>query len=218
MFGIIFNRADLDEGISFLAYLLSGMFPFFFTQSSMTAGVNSIVSNTKLLVNLRFPRLVLPLSALIESLVGFLTSIVVFYLIVGPISGIWPSTTIVWLLPLLAVHIVFNFGLSTLVARIAVPFRDLNNLVSYLTRLWLYLSSVIYPASFIEGAPAIIQHTVGLNPLVSILGIYRYALVGDALPVDLGPAFLKASLWAFGVALIGCMLFIRHEGKMARYL
>ncbi len=219
VFGVIFDRGELEEGVSFLAYLLSGMFPFFFTQSSMTAGVNSIVSNTKLLANLRFPRLVLPLSALMESLVGFLTSILVFYLIAGPISGVWPSHTIIWLLPLLVIHVVFNFGLSTVVARVAVPFRDLNNLVPYLTRLWLYLSPIIYPASFIvDSTNEWVRRSAGLNPLVSILGLYRYALVGEAFAIDLASAFLNATLWATGVALLGVVWFIRYEGKMARYL
>ena len=83
VFGVLFNRRLVDNDIPFIAYLLSGMFPFFFTQSAMTGGVNSIVSNTRLLSNLSFPRLILPISALTESFVGFLTSLGVFYLVVG---------------------------------------------------------------------------------------------------------------------------------------
>jgi teichoic acid transport system permease protein len=218
VFGLIFQRTDLEEGLGFLPYLLSGMFPFYYTQSSMTGGVNSIVSNTKLLANLHFPRVILPLSALIESLVGFLASILVLYMVVGPIEGIWPSARTVWLFPTIVVHVVFNFGLSTLVARIAVPFRDLNNLVPYFTRLWLYFSPIIYTPALLNGesVPETVRTLVNLNPLVPILRLYRYSLVG--METDVATAFIQSAAWAVAIALIGAVTFIRQEGKMARYL
>lgn len=218
VFGLIFQRTDLEEGLGFLPYLLSGMFPFYYTQSGMTGGVNSIVSNTKLLANLHFPRVVLPISALIESLIGFLASIAVLYMVVGPVEGVWPSASIVWLIPTIVVHTIFNFGLSTLVARIAVPFRDLNNLVPYFTRLWLYLSPIIYTPKLLNGdnVPDIVRTLVSLNPLVPILRLYRYSLVG--IETDVSTAGLQAAAWAFAIALIGAFTFIRQEGKMARYL
>lgn len=218
VFGLIFRRTDLEEGLGFLPYLLSGMFPFYYTQSSMTGGVNSIVSNTKLLANLHFPRVVLPISALIESLVGFMASIAVLYMVVGPIEGIWPSTRTLWLVPTIVVHTIFNFGLSTLVARVAVPFRDLNNLVPYFTRLWLYFSPIIYTPTLLKGenVPEIVRTLVGLNPLVPILRLYRYSLVG--METDVSRAGLQAAAWAFAIAIVGAFTFIRQEGKMARYL
>lgn len=216
VFGLIFNRDDLDQGLGFLPYLLSGIFPFYYTQSSMTGGVNSIVSNTKLLANLHFPRVVLPISALIEAFMGFLASLVVLYAVVGPAEGIWPTSKIVWLLPTILLHTVFNFGLSTLVARIAVPFRDLNNLVPYFTRLWLYLSPIIYTPALLELADEWVQKVAALNPLTSILELYRYSLVG--MDADLGAAFVEASIWALVIAIVGAFTFIRQEGRMARYL
>ena len=83
VFGLLFNR-DVKEfgGLDFVVYLLSGMFPFYFTQTAMTGGVNSIVNNTQLLANLHFPRAVLPIAALLEGFVGFLTSVLAFFIIV----------------------------------------------------------------------------------------------------------------------------------------
>jgi teichoic acid transport system permease protein len=216
VFGLLFDRGETESGLPFLAYLLSGMFPFFFTQSAMKGGVNSIVTNTRLLANLNFPRLILPLASLTESFIGFLTSLGVYFLVVGPVTGVWPTASIIWLIPAVLVHLVFNFGLSTIVARIAVPFRDLNNLVPYFTRLWLYLSPVIYEPSFLDNQEPWIQRAFELNPLFPLLGIYRYALAG--VPIDAPAALLSASLWAVAVAAIGITAFVSYEGKMARYL
>jgi teichoic acid transport system permease protein len=223
VFGVLFDRGFavyMKDGVryelSFLAYLLSGMFPFFFTQSAMTGGVNSIVGNTKLLANIQFPRLILPITALVESTVGFATSLAVFFLVLGPIDGIWPGPSTLWLIPVLLIHILFNFGLSTIVARVAVPFRDLNNLVPYFTRLWLYLSPVLYEASFLEGKGELIERLFKLNPLFSILELYRHALTG--VDIDLAGALMSSAAWAIALAVLGVAWFVKYEGKMARYV
>ena len=223
VFGVLFDRGTLEltrdasaYGLPFIAYLLSGMFPFFFTQSAMTGGVNSIVSNTKMLTNLHFPRLILPIAALTESFVGFVASLGVFFVVIGVATGIWPGPWTAWLPVVMLIHLVFNFGLSTIVARIAVPFRDLNNLIPYFSRLWLYLSPVIYEASFLEGQGETVQTLFRLNPLFPILELYRHALTG--VDVDVANSLVMASAWAAVAAITGVFWFVKYEGRMARYL
>ena len=67
------------------------MFVFHFTNQAMTGGANAILQNSRLLANLKFPRLVLLISALIESSVGFLASLIVLYGISWPAAGAHPS-------------------------------------------------------------------------------------------------------------------------------
>ncbi|MDJ0954266.1 MAG: ABC transporter permease [Acidimicrobiia bacterium] len=225
VFGLLFDR-DPDEfgGLPFVVYLLSGMFPFYFTQTSMTGGVNSIVNNTQLLANLNFPRAVLPIAALVEGFVGFLTSLLAFFIIVGPANGlivgfdqaVWPDIDILWLLPIMVIHLMFNLGVSMLVARLAVPFRDLNNLVPYFTRMWLYLSPILYGPVTLAKAPDWARAIAEANPLEPLLRLYRHALT--PLDTDLSNAFLGAGLWALVLLVVGGLSFIRYEGKMARYL
>ena len=87
VFGVLFGTRPPG----YIAYLLSGMFVFHFTSQAMTGGANAILQNSKLLANLKFPRLVLLISALIESAVGFLASLVVFYAISWPTAGVHPN-------------------------------------------------------------------------------------------------------------------------------
>ena len=215
VFGFLFPAEVRGDEPSYIAYLLSGIFPFYYTRSAMVGGVNSIVSNTKLLANLSFPRLVLPLSALIESFFGFIVSLPVFFLILGPVAGVWPTSAVVFLIPAIAIQTVFNFGLSTLVARVSVPFRDLNNLVPYFLRLWLYLSPIIYPITFFDKAPEVLRDLLRLNPLFSMLAVYRKALLGS--PLD-GDALLTGAIWATVLALLGVAWFVSYEGRMAKDL
>lgn len=216
VFGILFGGRRPDD---FLVYLLSGMFPFHFTSQSMTGGANSIIQNARLLANLRFPRLLLPISTLIEALVGFLASLVVLFGVVA-VSGIlldrdYFTFRLAYLPLIIAIHLVFNLGLGSITARLAVPFRDINNLLPYINRIWLYLTPIIWPLSFIESADSWIKTLVRLNPMYDIVGLYRSAILGNPLIMD---QVVGAILWALVISVVGVTLFVKHEGHMVRYL
>lgn len=213
VFGVIFAGSSRPD--DYVAYLLSGMFVFHFTHQSMTGGANSILQNSKLLANLKFPRMVLLISAIIESGVGFLASLVVFYAIAIPVAGIWPSTSLIWIAVILPIQVLMNLGLAALVARLAVPFRDINNFLPYVTRLWLYLSPIIWPLSFLDNAGDTVSLVVRLNPMYHVISVYRTALMGSSL--DLTSVAVAAG-WAFGLFLLGAGLFVTYENRMVRYL
>ena len=216
VFGVILQRGGGNpDAVPYTAWLLSGIFPFYFTQTAMTGGVNSIVSNSKLLANLNFPRLVMPISSLIEAFTGFLVSIGAFVLIAGVSSGIWPSRSVWMLGPIIVLHTMFNLGLSAVVARLAVPFRDFNNLVPYLMRVWLYISPIILRPEFIANLDGTRAVVFGVNPLFPILMLYRGALIGTPVEVRY---WYEAGAWSLGLLAVGLLTFVRYEGKMTRYL
>jgi teichoic acid transport system permease protein len=159
----------------------------------------------------------MPIVAVIEAGIGFLASLPALYLIIIPSQGIWPPLRILWLLPVIfVVHTVFNLGLAALAGRIAVPFRDVNNLIPYITRLWLYLSPILYTTEIYDRLPDP-WNTIAkvANPMVPILGVYRAALLG----YEFRPEELVASIvWAFVLASFAITAFVKYEGRMARYL
>jgi ABC-type polysaccharide/polyol phosphate export permease len=195
-----------------LSFLLSGIFVFYYTSTVITTGANAIIQNKTLLVNLRFPRLILPLTALLETGIGFIVSIPAMYLIIGRL----PPLRIIVLFPIaFVIQSVYNLGLAAGVGAIAVPFRDITNIVPHLLRIWLYLSPILYTASKYEGLDEPWRTLVHLNPMVPILGLYRSALLG----YKFHPAELwAATFWAIATLIVGFVAFVRYEGKMARYL
>jgi len=213
VFGIIFAGGFRPD--DYVAYLLAGMFAFHFTHQSMTGGANSILQNAKLVVNLKLPKMVLLVSAVIESGIGFLSSLVVFFLISGPAAGIWPTVSFAWALVALPIHVMMNLGLAAIVARLAVPFRDINSFLPYLTRLWLYLSPIIWPLSFLETAGEAANFAVRLNPMFHLIAVYRAALMGA--PLELTSLVVSAG-WAATLLMLGTGLFVTYENKMARHL
>jgi teichoic acid transport system permease protein len=210
VFGLIF------PGSRDILYLMSGMFVFHFTAQSMTGGANAVLQNTRLLANLRFPRIILPISNLLESTMGFLVSLGLLLILAIPVAGRLPNWGLLLLLVAVPLQFLFNLGLGSLAARLAVPFRDVNNLIPYLTRIWLYLSPIIWPLSFLD-SPRVESFAAwaGLNPLFPMIAVYRTALLGY--PFDL--AMLgQFGLWAIAVGTIGIGLFVKYEGNIVRHL
>lgn len=201
----------------YLAYLMSGMFGYRFTSSVITRASQTIVSNSKLIVNMRFPRMLLPLSSVIESGIGFIISIVAFFAIILPITNNWPGWNLLYFFPVFFLHIFFSLGLGALAARLAVPFRDISNLIPYLLRLWLYLSPIIWTIEQLEeaDAPSWVSPILVLNPMYHFLLAYRTALLGwDFNAVHLAGAAISAVVFL----VIGAVSFVRFEGKLVNYL
>ena len=212
VFGILFGDRRPDD---YVAYLLSGMFAFHFTHQSMTGGANSVLQNTRLLANLKFPRMVLLVAAIIEAGLGFFASLLVFYMIALPINGIYPTFSTLWLLVVVPLHVMMNLGLAALVARVAVPFRDINNFLPYATRLWLYLSPIIWPLTLLDSAGETAANLARLNPMFHLISVYRTALL-DA-PFDRS-SLTWTAVWAVGLLLLGSGLFVTYENKIVRHL
>lgn len=214
VFGLLFGGRRGDP--AFLSYLLAGLFVFNYTSTAMTSGANSILQNSKLLVNVRFPRMILPVSALIEAAVGFLASLAIYYVIAWPANGVRPTLWLLMLPLVFGLHTVFNLGLSAATARLTIPFRDINNLLPHITRLWLYLSPIIWPLSFLEDQPEWAQRVLEiLNPLFGMLALYRAALM--ARPFDAMDVWLAAG-WTVILVVVGVLSFVRYEGNMVRHL
>ncbi len=214
VFGWLFNARGRDP--QFLSYLLSGLFVFNFTSTAMTSGANSILQNAKLLVNIRFPRMILPASALMEALVGFLSSLAIYYLITYPANGVAPTRWLLLLPVAIIIHVIFTTGLSAATARLAIPFRDINNLLPHVTRLWLYLTPIVWPLQLLESRPEWAQRAFEYaNPLFSLVALYRTALMGR--PFEWSNLW-AAAVWAVIVGVLGVLSFVRYEGNMVRHL
>ena len=216
IFGILFGGRRPPD---FLAYLLTGMFAFHFTSQSMTGGANSIIQNAKLLANLRFPRLLLPISTLIEALVGFMASLVVLAIIVAgsqvALDQQYFTFRLLYLPAIVAIQAVMNLGLGSMTARLAVPFRDINNLLPYITRIWLYVSPVIWPLSMLDNVNPLVRRLIEFNPMYDLIGLYRSAMLGYPFSME---QVVGAVVWAAALGLIGVALFVRYEGHMVRHL
>ena len=193
-------------------FFLSGFLPWLFLSSSLTEAANVLPSHEALVKRARFARLVLPFASVFSNLIHFLLALAVFspfLLLMGPAPTIRLA-----LLPLaIVLQVILVLGFGTFLAAANVFYRDIGQALDILLMGWMFLSPVIYPARMI---PEQFLPLYRLNPMVHLIGLYRSALLGEALPPWSSLAYLLA--WALVALAVGLMVFTRFESDFAKEL
>lgn len=206
IFGVIF---DVNRGVeNYLGFLVVGIFLFTFIRKSMSSGARAIINNRSLIQSIRFPRVVLPIATVLAELLTFLPSVLVI-IVVALATG--ESITFGWLLllPLIALLIVFNVGLALGASRLTVRFRDLDELLPFVLRLWFYMSGVLYPVSLVGEQLGSTWETIfEVNPAHVYITIGRDALLDGTTSLRLWGLGIG---WAIALTTMMLLFFRRHE-------
>ena len=175
VFGILFQQ---NRGIShYIAYLVTGVFIFAFTERSIVVGSTVMRANIALIRALHFPRACLPLAYVMVELEQLLLSMVVMFAIVlgtgEPLTWYW-----LFLVPALILQATFNMGAALIMARLGAGAQDFSQLIPFLTRIWRYFCGVMYSiASLPASLPEWAKNVLSLNPAAVYISLTRYAIM-----------------------------------------
>jgi ABC-type polysaccharide/polyol phosphate export permease len=190
-------------------HLTATLFLFYLVANSLTGGVKSITAGQRLILNTAFPRIMLPISAVVIAIFKFLPTLIVF-LIIKAIVGSSFSFEMLWAIPVLMITIFLALGLAITISCINVYFRDIASFLPYLTRTLLYLSPILYEASALNPSLKALQV---VNPLFPILDSWSRALVHGEVPQI--SSMLQGLAWATGIFFIGTYFFLSREREFA---
>jgi len=217
IFGLILKA---DRGMSrevYIPFLVTGVFVFTFTQSSVMAGVRAISGNLGLVRALHFPRAALPISFSLQQLQQLLFSMIVLFLIVVGF-GSYPSLSWALIVPILALQFLFNTGLAMIMARMGAKTPDLAQLMPFVMRTWMYASGVMFSIPImLEDKPKWIADILQWNPAAIYMDLMRFALIDGYGSENLPPhVWVVAGGWAVLVALGGFVYFWKAEERYGR--
>ncbi|MFB4319006.1 ABC transporter permease [Actinomadura sp. 21ATH] len=224
IFGVLIGT---NRGIdNYTAFLITGVFVFTFTQRSLTAGAKSIGNNLSLIRALHFPRASLPFAHVLMELQQLLISMAVLLVIV---LATGEPITVHWLLmvPVLLLQLLFNVGISLAIARAGAFVRDIQQLLPFITRSWLYFSGVFFlipqmGQKFADKGYAWVGPILEANPGAVYIELMRTSLMKsfreDLVPydVDYTRLWLYAVVWALIAFLGGFWYFYRAEERYGR--
>ncbi len=178
-------RLDIPN---YSVFLLSALFPWFWFAGSIGQATGIFVSNSGLLKKVRFPKLILPLSAMLFNTSQFLLTLPILIGFVL-IAGISPSVTWIFGIPaLMALQFLLLVGLGTLLATLNVFFRDLGPMVEVALLLLFYLSAIIFPLDLV---PDEFRPILALNPVAPLIDAWRNLfLYGEFLDGAIWPSLL----------------------------
>ena len=190
-------------------HLTASLFLFYLVANSLTGGVKSITAGQRLILNTAFPRIMLPISAVVIAIFKFIPTLIVF-LVIKAVMGSPFSIEMLWAIPVLLITVFLALGLAITISCINVYFRDIASFLPYLTRTLLYLSPILYEASALNPNLKALEI---VNPLFPILDSWSRALVQGEVPQT--SSMLQGLVWATGIFFIGTYFFLSREREFA---
>lgn len=239
IFGLLLKKgvtAHLSTG-EYIGFLVIGVFLYSYMNKSMTTGSKAIYGNMGLIRALHFPRIALPLSAVLVQLrrVWWSMAVMIGLILASGMKIYWT-----WLLlPVVVLLLgVFNLGGAMILARLGAKSSDVTQFLPFLFRTWMYLSGVMFSIERIIAdnpkLPDWADTLLRVNPMALFLNLARGVMIGDPYTcvsgqgagctrmdpltwLSLHPTdWLVALAWAVGLAVIGFFFFYQGEEEYGR--
>jgi lipopolysaccharide transport system permease protein len=182
VFSLFFGRfAKLpSDGLPYPLFTLCALLPWQLFQYSLSQSSNSLVKSESLIKKVYFPRLVIPIAAVIDGMVDFgvalllLIAMMFFY-------GFTPTLNIVFLPLFVLLATLAALSVGVWLSALNVKYRDVRYTVPFLTQLWMFATPVAYSSSIV---PEKWRWAYGLNPMVGVVEGFRWALLGRGSPLS----------------------------------
>jgi lipopolysaccharide transport system permease protein len=220
IFTVIFGKIlqlPTNEVPPFLFYM-SGIVIWYYFSSCLTKSSTTFSSNAPLFSKVYFPRLTVPIALAIANIWHFIIQFAIFlafYLFFffrgAPIE---PNYRVI-IIPLLVLQTaLLGIGAGCFISAITTRFRDLQLIVGPAIQLWMYASCIFYPRSLAEGnLPAGLQWLLNVNPMISIIETFRFAIMGQG-QVQIWQWLISLAI-TLAVFMLGIIEFGRAEKTSA---
>ncbi len=204
LFGVLLNAPSGD--VPYPVFAFAGLLPWNYFASALSRSSTSVVNSANLLTKIYFPRLVIPLSAVLSSLVDFAISSVILAVIML-LYGITPTPATLLLPVFLLLAMITALGFGLWLSALNVRYRDVNYLVPFLVQIWMYLTPVVYATTLI---PERYRFLLSLNPMTGVIEGFRWALLGPSVTdTALAPPLVAISVAIALVVFLSGLVFFR---------
>jgi lipopolysaccharide transport system permease protein len=219
VFTIVFNKLGnfpSDNEIPYAIMVCAGMLPWQFFSSAFSECANSLITNSNLLTKVYFPRLIVPASTVIVSLIDFLIS---FIILIGLFFyyHFIPDWRILFLPLFLILATITAMGFGLFIAALNVKYRDFRYVIPFIIQFGLYISPVGFSSNIIYNNPnisQILKYVYVLNPMVGVIDGFRWCILGGNSTLHLTQFIASISI-SIMFLFIGIWYFRRMEKSFA---
>ena len=199
------------EGVPTLLFYLCSNAIWIFFSTCVTQNATAFTANAAVFGKVYFPRLTIPISNMISSVIQFFVqmilvfAILVYYVIRGQVAPHWE----LWItIPLLLLHLgVLGLGVGIIISSLTTKYRDLAILVTFGVQLWMYVTPIVYPMS--EIGSGLMKTVLLFNPVTAPTELIRYVILGQGAVM---PGYMLLSvIETVAVMMIGVMIFNKVE-------
>lgn len=208
VFSLVFGRlAGIpSDGVPYPLFSFCALLPWQLFATSLTQSGNSLVGNQNLITKVYFPRLLIPLSAMISPLVDFA---IAFVVLVGLMFwyGHLPAAAALALPLYLVLALLTALAAGLWLSALNVEYRDIRYIIPFLIQFWMFVTPIAYPSSLV---PDRWRWVIALNPMTGVVDGFRWCLLGTPAPSG---SLLAVSVAAVVVLLLGGLSYF---GSMER--
>jgi lipopolysaccharide transport system permease protein len=210
VFSLFFGRLAKipSDGIPYPLFSLAGLIPWTFFANGLSQSSNSLVTSSNLISKVYFPRLTIPLSAVLSGAVDFAISFLLLLAMMA-LYGRTPGERILTLPLFFLLAFITALGVGLWLSALNVEYRDVRYTVPFLTQFWMFATPIAYPSSLLHEPWRTVY---GLNPMVGVVEGFRWALLGSRTP---GPMIAVSSVAAALILIGGAYYFRRLEKTFA---
>ncbi|HVG31098.1 MAG TPA: ABC transporter permease [Pyrinomonadaceae bacterium] len=176
VFSLFFGRLGKmpSDNIPYPIFAYAALVPWTFFANGLTESSNSLVGSANLIKKVYFPRLAVPVAAVLSGLVDFAVAFVVLVALML-YYGVAPTPNLLWLPLFLLLALATALGTGLWLSALNVQFRDVRYVVPFVTQFWLFATPIAYPSSLL---PEPWRTVYGLNPMAGVVEGFRWALLG----------------------------------------
>jgi lipopolysaccharide transport system permease protein len=198
-----------SDGIPYPIFAYAALVPWTFFANGLSQASESLVANANLIKKVYFPRLIVPVSAVLSGIIDF---VLAFLILVAMIFyyGSVPTINVLWLPAFVLLAMLTSMGVALWLSAFNVQFRDVRYVIPFLIQFWLFATPIAYPSSLLSEPWRAVY---GINPMVGVVEGFRWALLGtDTSP---GPMLAVSVLTTVIIFLTGAVYFSRKEKMFA---
>ena len=176
IFAVVFGRlANLpSDGVPYLLFVYVGLLPWNFFSGALQRAGNSLISDSKLISKVYFPRVIVPIASTGAVLVDFLVAAALLVVLLA-VYRVAPTWNLLALPALLALLLVISVGISLWLSALNVYYRDFMYALPFVVQVWMYGSPLVYSGSTV---PDRWKPLYALNPMAGVIDGFRWATLG----------------------------------------
>ena len=212
---LVFGRlAKLpSEGVPYPVLVFSGLLPWQYFSNAMQESSNSLISESRLISKVYFPRLIVPTSSVIVSAVDFLISLALLGLLMLW-YGFAPSSNVAFMPFFFILVTMAALGVGFWLSALNVKYRDFRYIVPFIVQFGLYVSPVGFSSALV---PAKWRLIYSLNPMVGVIDGFRWCIQGPNSPLYI-PGFVVSVVTSAFLFWSGVKFFRRTERFFADFI
>jgi len=211
LFSVVFGRFlnAPSNGVPYPAFVLAALMPWQLFAIALSQSGNSLVTNQQLVTKIHFPRILLPVSAVLAGFVDFAASFVVLMVVLAA-HGIAPTVHILLLPAFLLLAVIAALSVGILLAALNARYRDVQHLLPTLTQFWFFATPIAYASTLV---PDRWRPVLGLNPMAGVADGFRWALLDQ--PLTSAPMIAVSAGLTVLLAFVSLAYFHRTSSTFA---